>query len=350
VPRLVALLLAVALVASGCGDAPKRPSSRATASPTPSPGSTVPASTGKRCDGVGFRDVRGRAPSYGARELRRFPARRYACHAMWLPHLEQWFVPQSLALDGDTAWVSGYTWHRHVADRACRLVRVRLATGKVLADQGRLVGAPGDRKPTFCRHGGGLVQDGHGLWIAEKERLWLVDPAKVGTRQQSVLRVWGIRKPIYGSTAVLRGDRIGLAHFRRAPRVRITWFRIDDLLAPGVLDLEGVRTDPSQVAPVETGKVAGSVQGMTYRPGHDGLLISAYRRGCGVIVTDDGSAIDVMPGIEDFEFTRDNRLWVVSESSSRVYQRKVGPLTPMLTEYDARQVMALPKGDRCHRS
>ena len=226
----------------------------------------------------------GRPPAYGARELRRFPARQHACRAMWLPHLEQWFVPQSLALDGDTAWVSGYTWHRDVADRACRLLRVRLATGTVLADQGRLVGAPGDRKPTFCRHGGGLVQDGHGLWIAEKERLWLVDPARVGTRRQAVLRVWGIRKPIFGSTAVLRGDRIGLVHFRRTPRSRITWFRIEDLLAPGVLDLEGVRRDPTQVAPVETARVPGSAQGLAYRPGHDGLLVSAYRRGCGVII------------------------------------------------------------------
>ena len=102
--------------------------------------------TGARCDGLSFRDVLGRPPAYGARELRRFPARQYACRAMWLPHLQQWFVPQSLALDGATAWVSGYTWHRDVADRACRLLRVRLATGTVLADQGRLVGAPGDRK------------------------------------------------------------------------------------------------------------------------------------------------------------------------------------------------------------
>jgi len=344
VPRLLALLIAVAMLTAGCGDTPGTPAARA----TPDRPSTT--ATGARCDGVSFRDVLGRPPAYGARELRRFPARQHACRAMWLPHLERWFVPQSLALDGETAWVSGYTWHQDVADRACRLLRVRLDTGTVLADQGRLVGAPGDRKPTFCRHGGGLVQDEHGLWIAEKERLWLVDPARVGTRRQSALRVWGIRKPIFGSTAVLRGDRIGLVHFRTTPRSRITWFRIEDLLAPGVLDLEGVRRDPTQVAPVATARVPGSAQGLAYRPGHDGLLVSAYRRGCGVVISSDGTTIDVMPGIEDFEFTRDNRLWVLSESSSRVYQRKVGPLTPMLTEYDADKVMALPRGDRCHRS
>ena len=345
-PRLLAVLLTVAVLTAGCGDGATRdePAARATPDHPPT------TATGAPCDGISFGDVLGRPPAYGARELRRFPARQHACRAMWLPHLESWFVPQSLALDGGTAWVSGYTWHKNVGDRACRLLRVRLATGEVLADQGRLVGAPGDRRPTFCRHGGGLVQDRRGLWIAEKERLWLVDPTHVGTGEPAVLRVWGIRKPIYGSTVVLRGDRIGLVHFRPTPRSRITWFRIEDLLAPGVLDLEGVRRDPAQVAPVATAPVPGLAQGLAYRPGHDGLLVSAYRRGCGVIIAADGTTIDVMPGIEDFEFTHDNRLWVLSESSSRVYQRKVGPLTPMLTEYDAREVMGLPRGDHCHRS
>ena len=134
---------------------------------------------------------------------------------MWLPHTSRWFVPQALVLDGDTAWVSGYRWNRDVADRPCRLLRVQLATGKVLLDETPLVGTAGDSKPTFCRHGGGLVKDRHGLWIAELERLWLVDPARVGTGRSPVLRMWRVHRPVHGSTAVLRGDRIGLGHFSR---------------------------------------------------------------------------------------------------------------------------------------
>jgi hypothetical protein len=345
VPRLAVLMLVLGLVA-GCGSSDRPPAAHTTQT-TPTASGTPTVQTGRHCDGVHYAEVLGRPPAYGGRKLRRYPASRYACRAMWLPHLESWYVPQAIALDGDTAWVSGYTWHRNVADRACRLLHVRLSTGKVLADQGLLVGSPGGRKPTFCRHGGGLVRDRHGLWVAEKERLWLVDPARVGSRARSVVRVWAIRKPVYGSSAVLRNGGIGLVHFRRAPQGRISWFRIDDLLRAGVHDLVGKATDASQVAPYTTAQVPGAVQGMTYRPGHPGLLVSAYRRGCGVLIQPDRSAIDVMPGIEDFEFTRGNRLWVVSESSSRIYQRKGGAVTPMLTEYDAGKVMGLPKGHGC---
>ncbi|MDX6358141.1 MAG: hypothetical protein QOH37_1195 [Nocardioidaceae bacterium] len=341
---IVALLLAAVLVVSGCGGtAPHKHAGTLD-------GSTVPVKRDdRRCDGVSYRDVLGHAPSYGAAALRRFPASSLACKAMWLPHLGRWFVPQSLALDGHTAWVSGYTWHENVGDRACRLLHVRLRTGEVLADQGRLVGAPEGRTPTFCRHGGGLAMNWRGLWIAEKERLWLVDPAKVGTGQRAVLRVWSIKSPVFGSTTVIRHRRIGLAFFRRQHDSGIKWFRIRDLMADGVLDLVGVATDPSQVAPVARARVPGYIQGMTYRPGHRGLMVAASRRGCGVLILADGTTIDVMPGIEDFEFTGHNRVWAISESSSKVYQRTDGPMVPMLTKFNARKLLALPTGGRCRR-
>src|SRR4029079_12833124 len=93
VPRLLALLLAVAMLTAGCGDTPGKPAEQA----TPDRPSTT--ATGARCDGVSFRDVLGGPPAYGARELRRFPARQHACRAMWVPHLGQWLVPQPPARD-----------------------------------------------------------------------------------------------------------------------------------------------------------------------------------------------------------------------------------------------------------
>jgi hypothetical protein len=343
-PGLVALLVAATLALTACGSsAPARDKGALD-------GTQVPARhVDRHCDGVGYPDVLGRAPSYGAKELRRYPARNIACRAMWLPHLGGGFVPQALALDGNTAWVSGYTWHDDVADRACRLIHVRLRTGEVLADQSRLVGAPAGRRPTFCRHGGGLALNARGLWIAEKERLWLVDPARVGTGRPAVLRVWSIRAPVFGSTTVIRHRRLGLAFFRRRHDSGIKWFRIHDLMADGVLDLVGTATAAGELAPVARGRVPGYIQGMTFRPGHRGLMVAAYRHGCGVIILADGTTIGVMPGIEDFQFTGHNRMWAVSESSAKVYQSADGPLVPVLTEFDARKLLALPKGDRCRR-
>ena len=90
-------------------------------------------------------------------------------------------MPQGLALDGRTAWVSGYRWRKAYGDRPCRLLRVDLRTGKLLASTGQLTGSVGERRSTFCRHGGALSLDRHGLWLAEADRLWLVDPDRVGT-------------------------------------------------------------------------------------------------------------------------------------------------------------------------
>jgi hypothetical protein len=336
--RFVALLVAALLLVGCGGQAPSRPPA-----PAPAASGSPRAETG--CRGVSYDEVRGQRPAYGARRLREYPALPLACRAFWLPHTAHWFTPQAIALDGDTAWVSGYRWNRDVADRPCRLLRVDLRTGRVLVDQARLIGSVGDSAPTFCRHGGGLARDAHGLWVAERERLWLVDPARVGVDPgRAVLRMWRIHAPQSGSTVEVHDGRLALGGFRRRSPARVGWFDLRALLRPGVTDIVGRARAASEVAPASSDRITGFVQGMTWR---DGLVLTASHRGCGQVVLPGGRRIGVMPGIEDLEFTDRNRVWVVSESAARVYQDRHGPVVPMLSEYDAAKVLALRQGGRC---
>jgi hypothetical protein len=320
--RVVALLCLLLVAACTRSEAPAAPSYSA-------------------CPGVHFDDVRGPVPTYAEEPLADFPAAGAMCRGFWLAGADRWFVPQGLALDGDTAWVSGYRWRQAYGDRPCRLMRVDLRTGKVLASTTRLTGSVGERRSTFCRHGGALSLDRHGLWLAEADRLWLVDPARVGKRDQ-VLRVWRTVRPVRGS-ALLDGSRseLGLASFadRRAGVTRTFAYR--DLLAPGVTTLVPTEVAArSSVAPVRTSPAIRRVQGMTLGPG--GVWSTSSTSTCGLLVMPGGRRVSFAPGAEDLAFDGHGRLWAVLESGARHYQEAGRPLVPMLGRFDLDALLAGP--------
>jgi hypothetical protein len=290
---------------------------------------------------VQFDDVRGPVPSYARPPLARFAADDAMCRGLWLATADRWFVPQGLALDGDTAWVSGYRYRKAYGDRPCRLLRVDLRTGEVLAATDRLTGSVGDRKATFCRHGGAITLDRHGLWLAEADRLWLVDPARVG-RPDQVRRVWRTVRPVRGS-ALLGGSRIelGLVSFsdRRSGVTRV--FSYHDLLAPGVTTLVAGRSSgPGSVGPTRTSSAIRRVQGVTRGPG--GVWSTSSVSTCGLLVTPGGRRVAFAPGAEDLQFDRAGDLWVVLESGARNYQADGRPLVPMLARFDVDALLAGP--------
>jgi hypothetical protein len=157
----------------------------------------APPAAGGPCSGVTLSQVRGEQPSYVDRELDRFPADRTVCRGLWLPGANQWFVPQGVALQDRTAWVSGYRWREGYGKRYCRVMRVDLRDGRVLADERRVAWERPDGSTALCRHGGGLALTRHGLWIATSQRLWLLDPSRIG-RDDPVVRTWQVAKPVSG--------------------------------------------------------------------------------------------------------------------------------------------------------
>ncbi|MCW2756951.1 MAG: hypothetical protein JWO46_697 [Nocardioidaceae bacterium] len=301
------------------------PAPSPTPAPTPVPTPTPTPVEPRHCSGIGFADVLGPPPSYGAKKLRTYPADETVCAAYWVKQADDLFVAQSLVVDGTRAYVGGYRWAPTYADRPCQIAVVDTTTGKELGFLPKFQASVYRPAPTYCRHGGGLQLGPDGLWVQETERLWLLDPAAVGN-SDPVRRVWRLQKSLRGSTMVLLGDQIGVARFRPGAPGRIFWFNRADVLAPGVDDLVRSGGDATDARPVSVAEVPRMLQGIAVRDGQ--LWFSTSGNGCAQLIGP-GVRTGFVPGSEGIQFVGDD-LWVVSESGARPYSRGRKPAVPVL--------------------
>ncbi|MBB6627305.1 hypothetical protein H5V45_08220 [Nocardioides sp. KIGAM211] len=327
VAALGSLLALLGSGLAGCtSEAGSPPEERPAARPA---GTAAPTA----CGPVTADRVRGRVPSYVVGGPSRFANDRAACGAVWLAAVEDGFVAQGLAVSGRTAWVSGFPGDAPVGRKLCRVQRVDLRTGRVLADLDPLVGAVGSRPEVACRHGGGLARDAHGLWVAELARLWLLDPDDLTVR-----RVWDVVPPLRGSfTLVDDRGRLGLGRFRAHAATRLDWLDPAALLRSSDVTVDGADVVGSVRAPAGAqGAVWASLGGMPA-----GVWFATSTTRCGVLVGPGGRRRGLVPGAEGLALAGPDRLWVVSESGTAHYQaagsRPVVPTLTLLATDDVRR-------------
>ena len=293
----------------------------------------VAAKSAKRCDGLERRDVRGTEPTYTKKKLDAFPNHAALCRGLWLPQPRRYLVPQGLAITGKTAWLSGFRHRAGFGKRPCQLVRVGLVKGRRLQFHSAIFGRVGHRPRTYCRHGGGILQRGRWLWVAEKSKLWLVDPARKGS-VLNAKRVWRIEAPVRGSAIVATKTRIGLVPFQTQGVPRIYWFPFTSLMRRGVLDLAVRRSGRSQIGAVASTRIPRYTQGATL-DSRGRLYLTRSSLACGELVTPSGRRKAFIPGAEGIQFgPRGLRLWAVSESGARPYSRLGKPLTPAVASFE----------------
>jgi hypothetical protein len=304
-------------LATGCSGSPSRPDA-------------APPDELDGCGPVAYADVRGRAPSYGPRELDPFGSDHALCAGLWLPGADGWLVPQGMAVAGGTAYVAGFDGTRSGRHRLCTVESVSLLTGRLVARQYPVRGQVGPREPTECRHGGGVLVDEHGLWLAETQRLWLLDPVTL-----AVQRGWAVDEPVRGSFAAWgpHGE-LGLGRFRAASPSRLWWYDVDALLGSSAYEIRAA--DALRAVPVPPG-AQGAVWARLGGVG-PGLWFATSNASCGVLVGPDGRSRAFLPGAESMSLVGQDELWVVSESGSRLYQRKGRPMTPMLARFDTSDI------------
>src|SRR3569623_1869201 len=114
--RLGIVLLAALALLSGCSQT-ERPD----------------AISAGRCHGVDYAQVKGQEPALARPPLQDYAAADAVCSAYWIPQVARYFVPQSLEVDGRTAYVGGYRWVREFGKRPCQIAVVYLRTGVVKA-------------------------------------------------------------------------------------------------------------------------------------------------------------------------------------------------------------------------
>jgi hypothetical protein len=279
---------------------------------------------------VTYAEVRGRPPSYGPRELAGFGNDHAMCAGLWLPGADAWLVPQGMAVAGRLAYVAGFDGTKAGSHRLCTVESVDVRTGELVARRHPVVGRVGTREPTECRHGGGVLVDEHGVWLAETQRLWLLDPETLEVR-----RVWAIDEPVRGSFAVWgRRGELGLGRFRPESPARLWWYDVDRLLdsSDPVVEAAGALRAVAVPAGAQ-GAVWAELGGIG-----PGLWFATSTSSCGVLVGPDGRRRAFAPGAESMSLVGPDSVWVVSESGSRLYQQKDRPMTPMLARFDTRDL------------
>jgi hypothetical protein len=226
-------------------------------------------------------------------------------------------------------------------------MRVDLRDGRLLADERRVEWERPDGSTALCRHGGGLALTRQGLWIATSQRLWLLDPDRVG-REDAVVRVWHVEEPVSGGLLVTgRGGQLGLGDFHKRGSAPLHWYNAEDLVAPGVRAVSGRATrgaepDLTAAAPVRVTRVPRYAQGGAVPPrgGRGAPYLVSSLSTCGILHTPGGRDVGFAPGAEGIAFDRDGGLWAVLESGSRPYQQDGRPLVPMLVQLDVARLLA----------
>lgn len=294
-------------------------------------GCSLPRSDGgpgssRGCGPVAYDDVRGHHPTYGPRQLAQFANDHAMCAGRWVPGADAWLVPQGMTIADGTAYVASFDGTELGGQRLCTMQSIALEDGDLIRSRYPVVGRVGPRRPTECRHGGGVVADEHGVWLAETQRLWLLDPETL-----EPTRGWALAEPVRGSFAVFGEDgRLGLGRFRAENPARLWWFDVDALLAASAYELdEGDAVDAVRIPPDTQGALWAELGGVG-----PGLWLARSNTSCGVLVGPDRRSRSFVPGAEGMALTGPDQLWVVSESGTRLYQEKGRPMTPMLARFD----------------
>lgn len=247
------------------------------------------------------------------------------------------FVPQGLALGaGRTAYLSGYDYEPEPGHRECQVVQVARRTGRVLAFADMLWGEVPGVGRQFCRHGGGITLTSHGLWVAGATRLWLLDPAALGSADP-VRRVWVVDERIRASTIAATDDELVLGFFRERRRGAVLRFDLDAVVASGTTTLVLDEAGAGELAPAHVRHAPSHLQGLTLGP--HGLWAARSTSYCGELVSPSRDRIPFVPGAEGIAFDDAGHLWVASESGSRPYQRMGGrPDVPTLARVDPQRL------------
>ena len=270
----------------------------------------VAAVAATTCGPPSFDRVVGQAPSYLPRRLTRFWGDGAICRARWMGGASGRFVPQSIAVDASTAYVTGYDDKDASGRGPCRVVQLELPSLRAVVTQKGLSGRLPNGSTTLCGHAGGVVVDAAGrLWVTDTHRLFLLDRDSLGT-DQAVRRVWRLDPEVRGSTGMFHPVKgLGLGRYATDGSGRFDWYDPDALLA----------SSSALLTPSSTESVPNGLQGAAYgrlrvtTARATWLTLSGPR--CGVLVGPGGQRVPVARGIEGLAFDPSGKVWVLSETS-----------------------------------
>jgi hypothetical protein len=261
-------------------------------------------------------DILGTKPAYLEQAASGFANERAIVKKLWMPGLDDGYVPQGLAIDGRHILVSAYQEPEIKGGRAsCRIFRIEAETGK---DAGSFA------MPPECAHSGGIAALGGGMIVvADTGYLWRIDlekalaTGKADDAMRGMVRLGG---ELRGSFMSFDGTDLWIGTYTvrkdaakaKLHRLKLTVF--DEHNGATIEEKHAVETMPSP--PLG--------QGMAFQ-GKDTIWIAASSSQIGWLHRLEraggkvSATYDTIIGIEGIAFDREGRLWAVSEAGAKKY-------------------------------
>ena len=266
------------------------------------------------CAAIGTSPIMGTRPGYLASTTENVPNAAALGQRIYVPQLDEGYVPQGLTSAGQYLFVSSYkpTPDLKANTGPCRVFRIAMATGQAAGHF--------DIPPGTCTHAGGLGFAGRGqLFLADTRQVFMIDVDKAlatGT-SAGASRAVKITGELRGSYAAFDGKDAWIGTWtKEQPKARM--FRLDPRLFDDY-DGQTVKEDralESIPVPLEAQGAAfdragnlwvsasNSQWGKLYRLDRQGRVLAEYQ----------------MPaGLEDLTVDESGRLWGLSESGTRKY-------------------------------
>lgn len=250
-------------------------------------------------------DVLGKAPTYSERGLSDVPNAAAMTARLWVPGLDEGYVPQGLTVIEGAVYVSTYKSTDPKQGRGpCRLYRIEPGKGAITGELDL---------PPACGHAGGLAKGpvGH-LFVSDT---WEVFDVELGQRGDPaigrVVRSFKLTGAAKGSFAAGASDALWLGTYAREPGARLYKFPFAALK----LKLSEADATASVVMPLEAQGAAFDTAGR--------LWVSRSGSKFGELLQLDVASGEVraryaMPaGIEDLSFDAAGQIWTLSEAGSR---------------------------------
>lgn len=246
-------------------------------------------------------------PTFTDRALSVAPNAQAIVARIWVPGLDEGYVPQGLTVIGNAVYVGAYKSVERQQDRGpCRLYRINPANGSVTGTMDL---------PPACGHAGGLARGPQGtLYVVDTRVVFEVklgasdDPA-IG-RVAKATKLGGLVK---GSFASGSADALWVGAFEREAGAKLYRFSHQQLGGKATL----TEADASGQVALPTHAQGGAFDAAGR------LWISRSTGSFGELVRLDAASGAVqaryeMPaGLEDLGFDAQGRLWTLSEAGSR---------------------------------
>jgi hypothetical protein len=251
-------------------------------------------------------DPFGQAPTYTSRALSNVPNVAAITRRIWVPGLDEGYVPQGLAVIAGALYVSSYKSADPKQNTGpCRLYRLDTATG---ATTGQL------DLPASCGHAGGIAKGPTplSLFVADTKTIYEVTISVPAINDIGrVTRSIQLNGTVKGSFAAGTSDALWLGTFSRDPGANLYKFPWS-VLAPTISQADAAAT---VALPLEAQGAAFDSAGqlwITRSTSKYGELVKLDS------VTGQPQQRFVMPaGLEDLSFDSGGALWTLSEAGSQ---------------------------------